>query len=255
MRQSMVVIFLVSLLSISLCAKAQPKLVEEYLEVSSAKKIILALPQQIERGYLKSVQDESLKQIDIKSSFDIDQAMTYVREVLQHEFNDEILEHIIIYYKSDLGKKFMQSGLNAMQQKDIVKRKKFYAKLQKNPPSYARVNVMNAFVDKLELTPVAVHLIGELLGSINAKLVTSKDTEKVMQNVASEIKEHMFEISLYAYNDFSDQELKQVMEYYYTTAGKTEQYVISELFKELIMESFMQIMEENQQRMADSQVR
>lgn len=250
MKKSIAAVVLLSVLTVSLFAKAELKLVEEYLEVSGAKEIILALPQQIELGYLQNIKDEKLKEIDIKSSFDPDQTMSYVREVLSDQFSDEVLKNIITYYRSDLGKKFTSNGLNAMRESDIKKRADFYKKIEKNPPSYRRINVMNAFVDRLELTPVAVHLIGELLGSINATLVMSDDTEKVMQNIAAQIKEHMFDASLYAYGDFTEKELKSVMEYFYTNAGRTEQAVLSGLFKQLIMESFMQIMEESQQRTA-----
>jgi hypothetical protein len=109
---------------------------------------------------------------------------------------------------------------------------------------------MNAFVERLELTPVAVHLIGELLGSINAELVSSDEREEVLEEISNKIRESMLEKTLQDYSDFTDQELKAVMEYYYTNAGRFEQLILSEIFKQLIMESFSQIIEQTQEKVA-----
>lgn len=235
----------------TLFAKADMKLVDEYLKVSGAKEIILALPQQIESGYLKSIKDEKLKNIDIKGSFDSKSALKYVKVKLSNEFSDGLLKSIISYYKSPLGMKYKTSGINAMGQNDSDKRAYFFSEIKQNPLSYNRLNVMNAFVDRLELTPVAVHLIGELLGSINAKLVASDDTEQILMDISEQIRESMLLNALYAYNNFTDNELKTVMEYYYTNAGRFEQIIVSDVFKQLIMESFAQIMDQNQLRTAN----
>jgi len=156
----------------------------------------------------------------------------------------------IKYYKTPLGKKFKKSSIKAMSQTNIEKRAKFFKKIEKNPPSYDRLNIMNAFVDRLELTPVAVHLIGEVLGVINAQLSTTKDTNKILSSISYQIKNQMLENSLYAFRNFSDKELKRIMEYYYTNAGRFEQLIVSNIFKQLITESFSQIMEQNQVKMA-----
>jgi len=58
--------------------------------------------------------------------------------------------------------------------------------------------------------------------------------------------------SLYAYHDFTDNELKTIMEYYYTNAGRFEQLIVSGIFKQLIMESFSQIMEQQQIKSASA---
>ena len=239
-----------SLITTSLFAKADIKLVEEYLKVSGAKEIIFALPQQIERGYLKNIKDERLKTINIKSSFDAKSAINYVKLKLTNEFSNGLLNDVIAYYKSPLGKKYKNSAMSSMCQKDIKNRVQYLREIEKNPPTYNRINVMNAFVDRLELTPVAVHLIGELLGSTNAKLVTSDDRVKILEEISNQIRETMLVNSLYAYNNFSDKELKSVMEYYYTNAGRFEQLIVSDVFKQLIMESFSQIVEQHQVKTA-----
>lgn len=234
----------------SLFAKADIALVNEYLKVSGAEEIILALPDQIERGYLKNIKDENLKNIDIKGSFDSKSAIKYVKIKLSNEFSNGLLKSIILYYKSPLGMKYKNSGINAMSQNDINNKIQYFKEIKNNPPSYTRLNVMNAFVDRLEMTPIAVHLIGELLGSINAKLATSNNVEQILGGVSDKIRESMLINSLYAYNNFTDKELKIVMEYYYTNAGRFEQIIVSGVFKQLIMESFSQIMEQNQLKTA-----
>jgi hypothetical protein len=100
------------------------------------------------------------------------------------------------------------------------------------------------------MTPVSVHLIGELLGSINAQLVSSNNTEMILGTVSDQIREYMFENSLYAYGDFTSKELKRIMDYYYTNAGRFEQLIVSKVFKQLIMESFSQILDESRQKVA-----
>ncbi len=235
-----------SLFTSPLFAKADIKLVDEYLNVSGVKEIILTLPEQIERGYLKNIKDEKLKSLDIKGSFDSKSALKYVQIKLSNEFSNGLLKSIITYYKSPLGLKYKNCAINSMRPKDIKRRVQYLEEIKKNPPSYQRLNIMNAFVDRLELTPVAVHLIGELLGSINAELVVSKDRDKILGEISNQIRESMLINSLYAYNKFTDKELKTVMEYYYTNAGRFEQIIVSDIFKQLIMESFSQIMEQHQ---------
>ena len=246
MKKNILAIVMCSLFASSLFAKADIKLVDEYLKVSGAKEIILALPKQIERGYLKNIKDEKFKKVDIKASFDSQSALKYVKTKLSDEFSDGLLKSAIAYYKSPLGSKFKNNGINSMHPKDIQRRVQYLREIQKNPPSYQRINVMNAFVDRLELTPVAVHLIGELLGSINADLMSSNDRDKIIGDISNQIRESMLINSLYAYHDFTDKELKTVIEYYYTNAGRFEQLIVSDVFKQLIMESFSQIMEQNQ---------
>jgi hypothetical protein len=230
----------------TLFAKADKKLVDEYLKVSGAGEIILSLPQQIQRGYLQSTN----KKVDIKSNFNSKKAIKYVKSKLSEDFSNGLLKSTIRYYKTPLGKKFKKSSIKAMSQTNIEKRAKFFKKIEKNPPSYDRLNIMNAFVDRLELTPVAVHLIGEVLGVINAQLSTTKDTNKILSSISYQIKNQMLENSLYAFRNFSDKELKRIMEYYYTNAGRFEQLIVSNIFKQLITESFSQIMEQNQVKMA-----
>ncbi len=235
---------LFSCLAISVFAKADMKLVDKYLETSGTQEIILTLPQQIEKGYLESIKDKKLKQIDIKSSFDPKQTMEYVKLQLSQDFSDGQLRDIIRFYKSPLGKKFKNSGLRATIEKDEKKRAQFYIDLKKNPPSYDRLNIMSAFADRLEFTPIAMHLIGEFLGAINADLVYAGGVD----DISIRIRQQMLDISLYAYRDFSKKELKNVLAYYYTNAGRSEQAVVSKIFKELVAESFSQILEENQHK-------
>lgn len=246
MKKTILILMICSFFTSTLLAKADIKLVDEYLKVSGAKEIILALPQQIERGYLTRIKDKKLKDIDIKGSFDSKSAINYVKIKLSQEFSNGLLKSIIAYYQSPLGIKYKTSGIDAMHKKDSKKRVDFFSEIKNNPPSYSRLNIMNAFVDRLELTPVAVHLIGELLGSINAELVTSNNTEQILMDISDQIRESMLLNSLYAYNNFTDKELKTVMEYYYTNAGRFEQIIVSDVFKQLIMESFAQIMEQSQ---------
>ncbi len=246
LKKVILIIMIFSCLSISVFAKANMKLIDRYLEISGTQEIILALPQQIEKGYLESIKDKKLKQIDIKSSFDPKQTMKYVKFQLSQNFSDRQLRDIIRYYKSPLGQKFKNSGLKAVREKDDKKKARFYKQLKKNPPSYDRLNIMSAFADRLEFTPIAMHLIGEFLGSINADLVYAGGGE----DIAIRIKKHMLDLSLYAYKDFSKKELKNILAYYYTNAGRSEQAVISKIFKELVAESFSQILEENQHKSA-----
>jgi len=200
MKQNTVLLLLIiSFFTTSLFAKADIKLVNEYLKVSGAEEIILELPKQIETGYHKGIKIDALKDIDIKSKFDSKQAMDYIREELIENFNNELLEHIISFYKSPLGRKYRKNGIDAMSKKEMKKRVLFFKQIEKTPPSFNRINIMNAFIDRLEMTPVSVHLIGELLGSINAQLVSSNDTEKILGTVSDQIRDYMFENSLYAY--------------------------------------------------------
>jgi hypothetical protein len=249
-KKDIFILLITSCLATSLFAKADKKLVNEYLKVSGAEEIILALPKQIENGYLKSIKIDELKDIDIKSKFDSKQTMDYMRQELVANFNDELLEHIIAFYKSPLGKKYRKNGIDAMSKKEMKKRVIFFKQMKKIPPSFNRINIMNAFVDRLEMTPVSVHLIGELLGSINAQLVSSNNTEMILGTVSDQIREYMFENSLYAYGDFTSKELKRIMDYYYTNAGRFEQLIVSKVFKQLIMESFAEIMSESQNILA-----
>jgi len=234
------IIFLTS----SLFAKANPKLIDEYLEVSGTKEIILALPKQIERGYLKSIDKNSQSKINIKNSFDSKKTMNYVKSQLSLEFNDKLLTKIITYYKSPLGKKFKNSSLAAINKHDT----------KDNQPSYKRLKIMNTFVERLELSGAAVHLIGELLGSINANLASSDNPQKIIQNAGAKIKSKMLEVSLYAYSEFSDNELKNIIKYYQSVAGQFEQMIVSNIFKEIIMASFLQILQESEQKTATSKI-
>jgi hypothetical protein len=247
---TVLLLLIISFFSTSLFAKADKKLVNEYLKVSGAEEIILELPKQIENGYQKSITIARLKDIDIKSKFDPKHTMDYIRQELIENFNDELLEHIIAFYKSPLGKKYRKNGIDAMSKKEMKKRALFFKNMKKVPPSFNRINIMNAFVDRLEMTPVSVHLIGELLGSINAQLVSSNNTEMILGTVSDQIREYMFENSLYAYGDFTSKELKRIMDYYYTNAGRFEQLIVSKVFKQLIMESFAEIMSESQNILA-----
>ena len=252
MKKNIFMITVSLIFTSSIFAKADIKLVDEYLKVSGAQQIIFALPQQIERGYLKNIKDEKLKNIDIKASFDSQSALKYIKTKLCNEFSDGLLKSVIAYYKSPLGTKYKNSAISSMRQKDTKNRVAYLREIEKNPPTYNRINVMNAFTDRLELTPVAVHLIGELLGSINANLVTSDDGAKTLEEISAQIRETMLVNSLYAYSEFTDKELKTVMEYYYTNAGRFEQLIVSDIFKQLIMESFSQIIEQKQVKMANS---
>jgi hypothetical protein len=236
----------------SLFAKADIKLVNEYLKVSGTQKIILALPKRIERGYLKNIKNSSLINIDIKSQFDSKRTIDYIRKELVENYNDELLKRTISFYKSPLGKKYKQNGINSMSEKEIKKRAKFFNLIKNNPPSYDRIKVMNAFVDKLEMTPISVYLIGELLGSINAQLASSENTEKVFDTISNKIRDCLFINSLYAYGDFSSRELKSILEYYYTNAGRFEQLIVSNVFKQLIKESFLEIVDEVHQKTASA---
>jgi hypothetical protein len=236
----MATIFLAS----SLFAKADPKLIDQYLEVSGTKEIILALPKQIEKGYIKSIDKNTQNKINIQDSFDSKKTISYVKSQLSLEFNDKLLKEIITYYKSPLGKKFKNSSLVAINKYDT----------KNNQPSYKRLKIMNTFVERLELSPTAVHLIGELLGSINANLASSDNPQKIIQNAGAKIKSKMLEVSLYAYNDFSDDELKDIIKYYQSVAGKFEQMIVSNIFKEIIMASFLQILQESEPKMANSKI-
>jgi len=247
---SVLFLLIISFFSTSLFAKADIKLVNEYLKVSGAEEIILELPKQIESGYLKSIKIDELKDIDIKSKFDSKRTMQYIRKELIVSFNNELLEHIIAFYKSPLGQKYRKNGIDAMSQKELKKRVVFFQNIKKTPPSFNRINIMNAFVDRLEMTPVSVHLIGELLGSINAQLVSSSNTEEILGTVSDQIREYMFENSLYAYGDLTTNELKRIMDYYYTNAGRFEQLIVSKVFKQLIMESFSEILDESREKIA-----
>ncbi len=228
----------ITFLASSLFAKVNPKLVDEYLKVSGTKEIILALPKQIEKGYLKNNQAK----VNIRDSFDSKKTMSYVKSQLSLEFNDELLKEVISYYKSPLGKKFKNSSLAAINRYDT----------KDNQPSYERLKIMNTFVERLELSPTAVHLIGELLGSINADLALSNNPQKIIQNAGTKIKSRMLEVSLYAYNDFSNEELKDIINHYQGVAGKFEQSIVSNIFKQIIMESFLQILQESEKKTASS---
>jgi len=246
MKKKIVMIAISLLCTSALFAKADIKLVEEYLAVSGTKEIIFSLPQQIERGYFKNIKDKKLKNTDIKSNFDSKSALTYIKKKLSTEFNNVLLKNVIAYYKSPIGIKFKNNGISSMHLDDIKNRAKYLMEIQKNPPTYNRINIMNSFVDRLELTPIAVHLIGEQLGVINAKLTTTNDTDKVIEDISNQIRETMLINSLYAYSKFTDKDIKTIMEYYCTNAGRFEQLILSDVFKQLIMESFSQIMEPNQ---------
>jgi len=105
-KKTVLILLITSCFAISLFAKADIKLVDEYLKVSGAKEIILALPKQIENGYLKGIKNKTLKDIDIKSKFDSKRTMNFIRQELIENFRDDLLKHIIAFYKSPLGKKY-----------------------------------------------------------------------------------------------------------------------------------------------------
>ncbi len=234
-------IFFILLIAISsLFAKADLKLVEEYMQVSGTQEVILALPKQIKDGFTKTFKSKPID-IDIETSFDLNRTIEHFKLELSKEFDDELLKNIIAYYRSEIGKKFKDSiYFNEDNQTD------FFEYLGENPPSYQRLNILNAFVDKVELTPVALHMIGELIGSIGAGLVVSTNNNKFVQNISQQIRDRIFLASLHIYHDFSDQELKSIMSYYYTSTGRTEQKIVSKVFKSLILESLTYITKQTQ---------
>jgi len=251
LKKSISFIFIVTFFTSTLFAKADKKLVEEYLKVSGANQIVLALPKQIELGYIKNIKDKKRKIVNIEKSFDSKKARKYIKKVLISDFRNGILKKIILFYKTPLGKKYKKLGITSIDERNIKKRAKFLKKIQKKPPTYTRINIMNAFVDRLELTPIAVHLIGESLGSIKAKLDKESDKKRVFLKISENIREAMLVNSLYAYDSFTNDELKQVMDYYYTNAGRFEQVIVSGVFKKLIMESFSQIVEDKKVKTAN----
>jgi hypothetical protein len=246
MKKKLMIMMVLMIFSTTLFAKADKNLVYEYLKVSGAGSIILALPKQIEQGYLKNNKNASM----LKDTFDAYKAIKYATSKLSHEFTDAGLKRTIEYYKSPLGKKFKKSGFLSMKNSNKKDKIAFFKELKNNPPSYERLNVMNAFVDKLELTPMAVHLIGERLGAINAELEMTPNSQKVLNSISDQIKEEMLANAMYAYKDFSDDELKAVMNYCYTNAGRFEQLIVSGVFKQLIQESFAQIIDQNRPQLA-----
>jgi len=249
LKKTVLIIFITLISASSIFAKADLKLIDTYLKVSGTKEVILSLPFQIEKGYLENVKD---KNIDIKSSFDANHTIEYFKIKLAERFDDITLKKIIVFYNLPIGKKFKNSSIDAMSAKNSENKALFYEKLGNNIPSYKRLNILNAFTDRLELSPVAVHLIGELLGSINAQLIASDNSEKIMDSISEQIKDTMFANSLYAYRGFTNKELKSIMGYFYSNTGRYEQKIVSEIFKQFITESFLQIIEQSQQKNANS---
>jgi hypothetical protein len=247
MKKYMAILLMLSWFSSTLFAKADMKYVDEYLKVSGTGQIIQELPKQISHGWSKI---KNHKDIDIESSFNTRATIMYVRKRLSKEFSNGILKMVISYYKSPLGKKYKQYGLTS--DKDAKERAQFFKSLEDKSPSYNRIKFMNAFVERVELTPIAVHFIGEQLGMINASLSLSNNSDEALKNVSNSIHDAMLENALFAYRKFSDKELKSVMDYYYTNAGRFEQLIISSIFKELISESFAQISELTQTKVASN---
>jgi hypothetical protein len=250
MKQIKFSLLLSTLLTISLFAQADMKLVDEYVKLSGINKIVKTLPKSIKKGYLTHVQNDRLKDINISRNFDFEPTINYIKLKLSDELSNSIIKQSINFYKTPLGKKFKDNGLSTIDKSINEKEKEFYENLEKYPPSYERLNIVNNFIDRIELSPIAVHMIGELLGSINAKLVTSKKPDEVMQNMAGEIKEYIYQNSLYAYGDFSQQELQDIIKYSNTNAGRFEQMVVSRIFKQIIGDSFTQIMIDSREKLA-----
>ncbi len=241
--------------SSSIFAKADLKLIDTYLKISGAKEVILSLPSQIEKGYLENIKYKNMENIDIKSSFDSNHTIEYFRVELAERFDDVTLKKIIAFYNLPIGKKFKNSSIDAMDAKNSKDKVLFYEKLGDNIPSYKRLNVLNAFTDRLESAPVAVHLIGELLGSINAQLVVSGErSEEIMNSISEQIRDTMFANSFYAYRNFTNKELKSIMGYFYSNTGRAEQKIVSGIFKQFIAESFSQISTQSQHKTASSNV-
>ncbi len=232
-------IFISIILATSLHSKANMKLVDKYVEVSGIKEIITALPKRIKKGYMQN--NKKFENINMQNFFEFASTMNYVKMKLSDELSNTVLKQNIAFYKTPLGKKFKNNGLISVSKSNILKKEEFYEILEKYPPSYKRLAIINNFIDNLELSPMAAHIIAELLGDINAKMLKTNNPTKLMKNSSQEIKDYLYQNALYAYGDFSQKELNDMIKYFNTTAGKFERMVTSRIFKQLISDAFSQI--------------
>jgi hypothetical protein len=232
------IIFTSLILTTALLSKADMKLVDEYIKVSGIKEIIISLPKNLEKGYLKNTKK---RKQNIVKSLEFEPTLNYVKMRISDELSNSILKDSIKFYTTPLGEKFKNQGLSIVSKTPKQKSELFYKNIKTYPPSYERLDVVNKFTNRLELAPISVHIIGEFLGRINAKVATSKRPNLLLKQAAVDIKEYIYQNALYAYGNFSNKELQETTKYFNTNAGRFEHMVVSRIFKKLISDSFIDV--------------
>lgn len=242
----MIRLFLMLLLFLSThVSAADLTLVEEYLEASGTKRIIIELPKHIEKGYMEQKQ-ETLKHGTILKSFNADAALGYVREQIAQNIDDNMLYEIIAYYKSPIGKKFKENGFFAVNALGSEKYTTFMTLVKKYPPSYERIRLTSELVEQLDFVPISVHFMGEFLGKINADMKTGANRQISENILMTEIQNHLYSMALFAFGDCKIDELKEMIQFYASAQGKAEQKIVSTLFKQLISETFTELADASQ---------
>ena len=236
-------------------ADISEKQVDAYLEVSGAKIMFDNLQQQIGDMVDQQAQ-QSGEKVDPMALVAVKDVMTrdenfakFTAHIKTLDEND--YKNIMAYYATELGKKSAKIAENS----DIETMEKelpaFMTKLQENPPSEKRMNLIKDIVDAMDMDELQKNMLREMFVSVN-KFVPAKqqmpsdDIDKMVESFTPLLEQQVQISTLFSYKDFSDKELEEVLNYTKTKSGKAEADVIfaglvdymkavmSQMFQELL---------------------
>ena len=239
---------LTTLLSSTLFAKSDTSLVEEYMHVSGATIMIESMGEQVTSSMQQSklMYGEEVDQSQltfVKRAFNPYDDTALVARYLQEHFDNGQLKQIIAYYKTEIGKKVTQAGIDALSPNAQSELLAFMSTLQATPPTQKRIQTIKSVIDELQLTKTTEDLLGELMVYFNAKSATPNklSAQNIMQfklMMRQTLKQQLFVSTLFTYRDISNQELQKVINFYHTPAGKSEMKIFSDALLLMLKSGF-----------------
>ncbi len=238
----------VSLLTTGLFAKADKSLVDEYMNISGAKITIESMGEQITAGiqqssmmYGERVDEDKMK--FLQEAFNGDEGVEIVEAYLVENFDNKNIKNIISYYKSPLGQKVTQAGIDAMNPDVQAQMLRFMADLSTNPPSPERVSTIKTFVAELGLVESVEDMFVEMLLFLNEeatqnKKLSAEQMEQFMGMMGQAFEQQMFISSLYIYKDIENSELETVISFYKSDAGADELKIVREAMSQMLKAGF-----------------
>ncbi len=232
----------------TLMAKADPQLVKDYLDISGTAQTIESLSAQITMGieqtsaiYGKRADQKRIAKL--QKIFAPQASLESVQKVMIKKFDNSTLKKIINFYHTDSAEEITQANLDALSPDAQTQMLHYIADLRENPPSKARVKVINDFIDALDMDEVMNDLFFEMFDYLNTqapkpKRLSLKKRDRFMRLLERSFEQQMFLNTLFVYRDVSNADLKKVTEYFRSKVGEKEKRVVREAMRTMLKEGF-----------------
>ncbi len=242
------VLFITLVLTVSIFAKVSDDIVKKYMEISGTNQTIEELNNNIaysinqKNRILGLKSDKKLLNLFGKA-FNPDDSKELVLNYLKEQLKREKLQKIIRFYKSDIGKKIVASNLEATNSGAKAESLRFFASLETTPPSKKRIELIKEFVAVTKLEASVKDIFAETIYFLNyqapqEKRIDENKLEQYISIIGDKLDQQIYLSALFTYRELSDQELKKVISFYKSGAGKRERDVMIDATKRMVRSGF-----------------